>query len=97
MIEIRGVDKAILLSELYRRAGRATEDGYTYCGAELPMEMAEKLIRRQMVFRFLMGRPLKVDLSGDELDEADYDRSNGRGAAKRAVMTAWARGRRGGT
>ena len=58
--------------------------------------MAEKLIRRQMVFRFLMGRPLKVDLSGDELDEEGYDRSNGKGAAKRAVMTAWAKGRRGG-
>lgn len=91
MVEIKGVNKAALLAELYRRAQPGNGD--IYRGEELPMELAEKLVRRQMVFRFLMGHSLKVDISGDLMDEEEYDRSNGRGTAGKAVRAAWARRR----
>lgn len=36
-------------------------------------------------FDYLLGRPLKVDIGGDEFDPSLYDRDAGEGAAERAI------------
>jgi hypothetical protein len=40
---------------------------------------------RTMYFDYLRGRVMKVDISGDDLDTALYNRDNGAGAAERAL------------
>lgn len=39
----------------------------------------------KLYFDYLMGRPLKVDITGDEFNPRLYDRDAGEGAAQRAI------------
>ena len=86
MINIKGLDKALLLAGLYNnsqqlRLGVFDERGYY----NLSYNEAKNLLETTTRFDYLYGRVLKVDLSGDEFDERLYDRDNGVGSAQRVV------------
>jgi hypothetical protein len=49
---------------------------------------AESLIgecKGRLYFDYVGGRPLKIDITGDELDPRLYDRDQGEGAAAMAI------------
>jgi hypothetical protein len=87
-LDIRGVDKAVLLIELYRRAKPL---GMGVLAAKLPymsIEEARVVLACDPCLDYLHGRVMKVDLAGDELDARLYDRDNGEGTAARAIYSA---------
>lgn len=98
-INIAGIDKAELFAALYNHAKPLGMGMLHYDPTPLTKESAEKLMglgddsarmfpgmgRRSMYFDYVKGRPLKIDLSGDELETALYNRDQGDGAAERIV------------
>jgi len=56
-----------------------------YDPTPMSVEQAEKLLNQGTYFDYLMGRVMKIDLSGDTLEPWLYDRDNGEGAAQKAL------------
>lgn len=85
MINIKGIDKAELLVELYNRS-RQQGFGMLQRARNLTVEDAREMLKESTYFDYLYGKVMKVDLSNDEeLNEFLYDRDNGQGAAQAVV------------
>lgn len=100
-ISIKGIDKAELLAALYNAARPLGMGMLRCLPGDMSIEEARKCLGmgddhardfpefvkgdRKMYFDYLHGRPLKVDLSGDEMSTDLYDRDQGKGAAERIV------------
>jgi len=85
MINIKGLDKADVLVELYNNSH---QQGLVVLQETrvLTHDEAEKLVKETGYFDYLYGKILKLDLSSDEeFSEFLYDRDNGEGAAQYAV------------
>lgn len=94
-VNISGLDKAAVLAALYNNA-RPLGMGFLHARVE-PMTVpeAQKLLEEGddltqmfgniLYFDYVHGRPLKVDISGDELSPHLYDRDQGQGACQRAI------------
>ena len=85
MLNIKGLNKAELLVELYNNAllfGLDIEMNLV----KLTYDDAFKLLEENSRFDQLYGKILKIDLSGDEFDERLYDRDNGAGKAQSVVV-----------
>lgn len=99
-ISIAGLDKAAVLAALHNGT-RAVGMGVVHdIGRDMTVEEARGFLeagrdtRRmfgdpsnqpKLYFDYLKGRPLKVDISGDEFDPRLYDRDAAPGAAQRAI------------
>lgn len=98
-INISGIDKAELFAALYNHAKPLGMGFLHYDPTPLTKEAAQSLMeagddssrmfpgmgRRSLYFDYVKGRPLKIDLSGDEMDTYLYNRDQGDGAAERIV------------
>lgn len=99
-INIAGIDKAELFAALYNHAKPMGMGFLHFDPTPLDKESAEKLMARgddshamfpgmstgrALYFDYVKGRPLKIDLSGDEMDTYLYNRDQGDGAAERIV------------
>lgn len=91
---IKGLDKAEVLVALYNHSqqqGMGFWDSRGY--NRLAIENARKIIdalranNAPLVFDYLYGRVLKVDITNNTLDALLYDRDNGPGAAEWALLT----------
>jgi len=98
MIDISGLDKAELLAALVNGAkpiglGVLQDNGEPMSIDEAQDVLAKMRSRgdrirfydRRLYFDYVKGRPIKCDISGDELDPRLYDRDQGEGAALRVV------------
>lgn len=85
MINITGMKKEYVLLALYR-AAKPKGIGELFTQTEMPLSAAAELVKNNpsLYFDYVNGRPLKVDLSGDEFDPYLYDRDNGEGVAQEA-------------
>lgn len=85
MINIAGMKKEHVLLALYR-AAKSKGIGELFTQTEMPLSAAAELVKNNpsLYFDYVNGRPLKVDLSGDEFDPYLYDRDNGEGVAQEA-------------
>ena len=92
MIDITGIDKAVLLAALYN-AAKTQGLGFLHYtpGAMTHAEAKEYVTNAEpwewLYFDYIKGRVLKVDLSADMLDPHLYDRDNGAGATARVVAS----------
>lgn len=85
MIDLTKYDKAEVLAILYNHS-KPQGMGFLQADSnQMTKEEAQKLLDGYKYFDYLKGRIMKVDLSGNELDPALYDRDNGQGAAERAI------------
>lgn len=85
MINIKGLDKAQLLVELYNHSHQQGL-GMLQPSRSLTVEDARKLLEQTTYFDYLYGKVMKVDLSSDEeFEERLYDRDNGQGMAQSVV------------
>lgn len=84
MINIKGLDKAELLVELYNHSHQQGM-GMLQPARSLTVEDARKLLEQTQSFDYLYGKVMKVNLSGDEFEEWLYDRDNGQGMAQSVV------------
>lgn len=84
-MDISKLNKADALADLYNNS-RPLGMGFLHFDPQ-PMTSAEaaELLKTKTYFDYLKGRVMKVDLSGDELRTALYNRDNGDGAAERAL------------
>ncbi len=101
MISIQGLDKAAVLAALYNASAPRGMGFLQYVPGPMTVEQAREVIAKRgddmkamfgvslhgsMYFDYVNGRPLKVDLKGEELNPAGYDGANGgAGAAERAL------------
>ena len=88
-MNIAGISKAKILAALYN-ASRPQGMGFlqSKTGDMSEAEAQELLDAGHTYFDYLYGRVMKIDLSGDELRTALYDRDNGQGAAEDAITRA---------
>lgn len=85
MIDIKGIDKAELLVELYNNS-RKQGMGVFEPNVRISVDDARELLKKTKSFDYLYGKVMKVDLSkDDEFDEWLYDRDNGEGKAQSVV------------
>lgn len=85
MINIKGLDKAELLVELYNHSHQQGL-GMLQPAKNLTVEDAKKLLEQTTSFDYLYGKVMKINLSNDEqFEERLYDRDNGQGAAQKVV------------
>lgn len=87
MIDIKGMNKADVLAKLYNASHPLGLGILCASGKVMTTEEAQAILdsRQTTYFDYLMGRIMKVDLSGDELNPGLYDRDNGHGAAASAL------------
>ncbi len=84
-LDITGIDKAELLAALYNNARPVRLGWIHFQGGEMTKEEAAKLLGEQTYFDYVGGRPLKVNLKGNTLSPALYDRDQGQGKCERIV------------
>ena len=92
-IDISGIDKPSLLAALYNNA-RPMGMGVLHARGQMSRKDAvgastrgdDSILQKECwEFDYLFGRPLKIDLGGDEAEPWLYDRDWGEGAFKRIV------------
>ena len=85
-INLKNMNKAEVLAKLYNNS-KPQGMGLLHSQPQdmTIVEAQELLDSGQTYFDYLQGRVMKIDLGGDELRTALYDRDNGQGAAKRAL------------
>jgi hypothetical protein len=88
-MDIKGISKAKILAALYN-ASRPQGMGFLQAkSGDMSESEAQKILDDgHTYFDYLYGRVMKIDLSGDELRTALYDRDNGHGAAEDAITRA---------
>jgi hypothetical protein len=98
-IDIKGIDKAELLAALYNNAEPMGMGFFQARPREMTRDDALKMMdvgddstrmfpnvgRTRMYFDYVFGRPLKVNLEGDELETSLYNRDWGKNAAEQIV------------
>ncbi len=85
-MNITGISKAKILAALYN-ASRPQGMGFLQAtqGEMTEAEAQKFLDDGYTYFDYLRGRVMKIDLSGDDLSTALYNRDNGRDAAEDAI------------
>ena len=86
MINIEGIDKAVVLAALYNNSKPLGMGMLHFKPEDMTVEEARELLEKQTYFDYLKGRVMKIDLSGILLDPYLYDRDNGTGAAENAIL-----------
>lgn len=87
-IDITGLSKGQVLAALFNASA---PQGMGFLQAAngpqvMDLETAEEITREYLVFDYLFGRPLKVDLSGQSFDPMLFDRDNGgNGTAQKII------------
>lgn len=96
MVNITGLDKVVVLAALHNETSALGMGRMHDVGRDMNIDEARSIIDRNvnhngdrdLYFDYVAGRPLKVDLTGDEFDPRLYDRDAGPGAAQRAIDKA---------
>ena len=86
MIDIKDLDKAVVLSKLYN-ASKTLGLGFLQEVAE-PMTIPEarEILKDNTQFDYLYGKVMKIDLTHDSFDPWLYDKDNGEGKADRIIQ-----------
>lgn len=105
-ISIAGLDKAEVLAALYNASRTMGMGRLRYgSGEQISVEEARQIISERgddttamfgrnpsLYFDYLMGRPLKVDLSTDNVEYWLYDRDNGNGSFAKVIANLRGKG-----
>ena len=90
-MDISQLDKAEVLAALYNRARPQGMGLLHYTPEDMTADEARNLLKEieesdnRPYFDYLHGRVMKVNLGGDDMSTALYNRDNGADAAERAV------------
>lgn len=86
-INLKGLDKAIVLAALFNGAQPQGMGFMRYDPTPMTIEEARELLKQTQRFDYLKGRAMKVNLLGDKLDPWLYDQHNGPNAARMFIDT----------
>ena len=84
MVDIKGLDKAELLLELWHNS-RANGMSPLFGTRAPSLEECRKALENDPYVDYFFGRVIKTDFSGDETEDWLFDRDNGDGAFQQAV------------
>jgi hypothetical protein len=85
-IDLTGMNKAEVLAKLYNRSKPQGMGMLHFTPETMTTKDAQALLDGgHTYFDYLKGRVMKIDLKGDELQTALYNRDNGQGAAEAAL------------
>ena len=85
-IDIKGIDKAKILAELYNNAQPLGLGFLHYNPTPMTKEDAQKILDAGYTyFDYLKGRVMKIDLSEDDMRTDLYNRDNGHGKAEEII------------
>lgn len=84
MVNIKGLDKAELLLELWHNS-RANGMSPLFGTRAPSLEECRKALENDSYVDYFFGRVIKTDFSGDETEDWLFDRDNGDGAFQQAV------------
>lgn len=88
-IDTTGIEPAAILAALYNRARVQGMGALQRKPGDLSLEEARNIIADQgTAFDYLYGRVMKIDVAENPMRTALYDRDNGRGAARAALIEA---------
>jgi hypothetical protein len=85
MINIKGLSKASVLAALHNAATPAGMGWLHAKQRDMTEEEAAAYLTRSCYVDYCAGRPIKVNLEGDEFDPWLYDRDAGTGTAELAI------------
>jgi hypothetical protein len=86
MVNIAGLNKAAVLAALHNGTKALGMGRLRDLGMDMTIVEAEAIIGGDFFdFDYVNGRPLKVDISGDEFNERLYDRDAGAGRAAEVI------------
>lgn len=86
MVDIKGLNKAVVLAALYNNSKVQGLGFLQATGKDMTFREAEEILKHQTYFDYLYGKVMKIDLSSDEqFEEWLYDRDNGAGAAQKII------------
>lgn len=85
VIDISNKDKAEVLAGLYNNSHPQGLGIAHYDPTPMTIEIAKQLLERRQVFDYLLGRPLKISLEGNEISVVGYNHDNGQGLAQRVI------------
>ena len=91
MLDIKGIEKSILLHQLWRFSQAQGMSFLNIPKEPVNKETFEKTIKEReskgenLYFDYLMGKVIKCDITGDEFSPYLYDRDNGKGKADLVV------------
>ncbi len=85
--DIAGLDKASVLKALVDRAVCNLDDSkrHSFSNKDVSLDECKKAVADATDFDYFNGKPLKVNLSGDQFDAYLYNRDNGSNAAQKAI------------
>lgn len=101
-ISIAGLDRAAVLAALHNHTRAIGLGALHDLHRDMTVDEAKAIIERghdsaamfgkrpsepQLYFDYVQGRPLKIDITGDEFDPWLYDRDAGEGRAAKAIAT----------
>ena len=88
-ISLSGLDKAAVLAALYNGSQPQGMGFLHYDPTPMTVDQAKELLTQseRPYFDYIMGRVMKIDLNGGELDPWGYDRDNGEGSAQKVIQT----------
>lgn len=82
MIDIKGLNKAEVLRDLYNGSRVQGMGIFKATGRPMTTKEAEDVLKKTTYFDYLYGKVMKINLSSDDsFEERLYDRDNGLGAA----------------
>ncbi len=85
-INIKGIDKALLLATLYNNSHAQGMGVIHFTPEDMTKEEAQKLLDSgRNYFDYVKGRVMKVNVSGDELSTGLYNRDIGHNAAEEII------------
>jgi len=96
-VSIKDLDKSAILAALYNAAVPMGMGYLHYQPNDMTIEQAKAIINKgddktrmfglpaSLTFDYVMGRPLKIDITGDELDTSLYDRDQGDGKGEQVI------------
>ena len=87
MISFKSEDRPRILAALFNSSKRQGL-GLLDPASSMTVEEASDLLERSSYFDYLKGHVMKVDLKGESFDPWLYDRDNGEGAARSALLKA---------
>lgn len=85
VIDISNKDKAEVLAGLYNNSHPQGLGIAHYNPTPMTIEIAKKILEQTQHFDYLLGRPLKINLEGNQIVVAGYNHDNGQGLAQRVI------------
>lgn len=87
VIDISNKDKAEVLAGLYNNSQPMGMGMVQYDSTPMSIEVARKILEKEIHFEYLLGRPLKISFYGNIIQVYGYNSNNGQDLAQKVISS----------